>query len=160
RLHLVATFALHATGREVEGASQCGFLVRPKDLEDELLPAIAIMLGRSPKARQGSDGVDGPTLLRAGTLLSDPQSLKAGCFIAVLLSALVAHRRQHSSGLIGFANDARDLGSCLELVAARNFVALEKLWILPKPDEVNHLSESPSPQFPWLSSLGHAVVVA
>ena len=94
RLHIVATLVLQGTGREVEGASQCGSLVQPKDLEHEFIPPVAILLGRS------SDGSDGPALLRTGAALSDPESKEAGCVVAILLSALVAYRRQRSAGRV------------------------------------------------------------
>jgi hypothetical protein len=160
QFHLVATLVLQATDREVNGASQCGPVLQAKDLELELLPSIAILLGRSCKAPLGSDKSTGPTLLRGSDSLSDPESRDAACMVTILLAALVAHRKLPAPANIHFARGRSRLSDCLELVAARSFMALEALGAFPAPGVLEKSIQSLGPAFPWLFSLRESVVAA
>jgi hypothetical protein len=160
RLHLVATLVLQATGREVEGASPCGPVLQPKDLAGKFLPGVAVLLGRSRKARPDPDGTDGPLLLRAGVALSDPETKEAACVVAVLLSALVAHGKQRAGARIRCEEDGGDAANCRELVAARSFTVLEKLGMLPARDALEQTIQLLGPRCSWVASLGGSIVAA
>jgi len=150
RLDIVTTLMLQAAGREVEGATQCGPLVQFEDLERGILPSIAILFSRS----------DGPVLDREGVTLSDRESKEASCLTVMLLSALVAHRRQRAEGRIRFRPDTSGLAGCLELLSVRTFMTLDKLGLLPTADVLKQFIHSFGPRSPWLFSLGEAVEVA
>ena len=160
QFHLVATLVLQATDREVNGASQCGPVLQAKDLEQEMLPSIASLLGRSCKAPLGSDKSAGPTLLRGSDTLSDPESRDAACMVAILLAALVAQRKQQATAKVHFAEARSKLSDCLELVAARSFMALQTLGALPAPEVLERSIQSLGPAFPWLFSLRESVMAA
>jgi hypothetical protein len=160
QFHLVATFVLQATGREVNGAKQCGPVLDAKDLEDELLPSIALLLGKSCKAPLGSDKSTGPTLLRRNDFLSDPESRDAACMVAILLAALVAHRKLQTSANLYFASGGSSLSDFFELVAARSFMAIRALGAFPEAELLENAIHSLGPAFPWLFSLRESVLAA
>jgi hypothetical protein len=156
-LEIVLTLVVQATARELEGASQCGHLIQPTDLERELLPSIALLLARSRGTVLDAHRSGGPVLLRQQTALTDLDSRQAAITIAVLLSALVAQRRKRPPESFDLAETSLGLACCLELVAARTLGALRELGILPNCAELEARVNSMNSRSPWLSSLGSSI---
>jgi hypothetical protein len=159
RLHIIIGLLLHATNHEVDGAEQCGPLMRPRDLEHEMLPVIAMLLGRSAKTPPSFDqSLDRPILLRTDGKLEDSESIDAGCVISVFLSALVVHRKQSADKTRFLVQDHETQADYVELLAARSFMVLRMLGALPASEAVEQSIESMRSGFPWLLLLGESVL--
>jgi hypothetical protein len=157
RLSAVNLLALNGCGRTLSQAESFGTVLEPYNVLGDLLPSMAVLLGRV-RVLRSDNANSGPLGFRASLDISDHRTRQFGAITALILSALVDRRRHWNKQPVFFRgeDDPNGWPYFTDIVATRSIATLSRLGLLPTAEEYSAVLGNSLKTSSWLSGIGVA----